>query len=217
MIRPSCTVVCIGVLRSCCCWHTVVVAITLYCCIVFFVCRSCSCCCCCCRCCAVVVFFLVVRRSLVTVLPLLLSCCFALFRVVSCCFVLFRVVSRCCSCCSCPHVVVVFVASDFLSRSTSCPPLLIPTSIRESDARRCAYTDKFFYNQKSNFLEFSHDWECLRPFPISKFLDQINVSPNFLDSRFRQKVDYKLRFEVLLACPLGFPCQQEGISKFIKR
>ena len=60
----------------------------------------------------------------------------------------------------------------------------------------------------------------LRPFPyegsISKFLDQINVSPKFLDSRFRQKVDYKLRFKVLLARPLGFPCQQEGISKFLK-
>ena len=61
----------------------------------------------------------------------------------------------------------------------------------------------------------------LRPFPyegsISKIRDQINVSPNFLDSRFRQNVDYKLRFEVLLACPLGFPCQQEGISKFLKK
>ena len=60
----------------------------------------------------------------------------------------------------------------------------------------------------------------LRPFPyegsISKFLDQINVSPNFLDARFRQKADYKLRFEVLLARPLGFPCQQEGISKFLQ-
>ena len=58
----------------------------------------------------------------------------------------------------------------------------------------------------------------LRPFPyVSKFLDQINVSPNFLNSRFRQKVDYKLRFEVLLARPLGFPCQQEGISMFLKK
>ena len=36
----------------------------------------------------------------------------------------------------------------------------------------------------------------LRPFPykgsISKFRDQINVSPNFLDSTFRQNVNYKL-------------------------
>ena len=62
--------------------------------------------------------------------------------------------------------------------------------------------------------------ENFRPFPyegsISKFRDQIDVSPNFLDSRFRQNVDYKLRFEVLLARPLGFPCHQEGISKFLK-
>ena len=41
-------------------------------------------------------------------------------------------------------------------------------------------------------------------------------SRDFLDSRFRQNVDYKLRFEVLLICSLGFPYQQEGISKFPK-
>ena len=65
-----------------------------------------------------------------------------------------------------------------------------------------------------------HLWQLLRPFPyegsISKSRDKIDVSPNFLDSRFRRNVDYKLRFEVLLARPLGFPCQQEGISKFLK-
>ena len=60
----------------------------------------------------------------------------------------------------------------------------------------------------------------IRPFPyegsISKFRDQIDVSRDFLDSRFHQNVDYKLRFEVLLIRSLGFPYQQEGISKFPK-
>ena len=71
-------------------------------------------------------------------------------------------------------------------------------------------------------MEYTHRTNIvsLRPFPyegsISKFRDQIDVSRDFLDSRFRQNVDYKLRFEVLLVRPLGFPYQQEGISKFLK-
>ena len=101
---------------------------------------------------------------------------------------------------------------------------------------RCGYCGEFGHkavscpNKKSNQKEGSKDKSekrrhknlkrTVRPFPyegsILKFLDQINVSPNFLDSRFRQNVDYKLRFEVLLARPLGFPCQQEGILKFVK-
>ena len=58
--------------------------------------------------------------------------------------------------------------------------------------------------------------ENFRPFPyegsISKFRDQIDVSPNFSDSRFRQNVDYKLRFEVLLALPVP-PRRNFEVSK----
>ena len=44
--------------------------------------------------------------------------------------------------------------------------------------------------------KMSLDGFMIRPFPyegsISKFRDQIDVSRDFLDSRFRQNVDYKL-------------------------